>query len=274
MSKRRPTAHAARQITISKLIQLLIIGLLIYLILAGLSGARASYAAVLNADGQFLLLAVFSILFSFVCAATTYIFLSVRKLKLWPMLTIEIAGGLVNRLLPAGMGGLGLNVLFLKRQGYGLSEASIIVGANSALGFTGNMLLLGIAYIIAPMPLSIPKLPYSVVAIVGICVGLICIVVGLSAYVLHKKHLHLADVVRPVIKYGQLLGGRPLRSVLALLSSMLLTGLHASGLYFVLLSLHVHTSWPVALFAISIGAFAGAAVPTSGGVGGAETGIA
>jgi uncharacterized protein (TIRG00374 family) len=45
------------------------------------------------------------------------------------------------------------------------------------------------------------------------------------------------------------------------------------ALFLVLHSLGLEVSWLVALFAISIGAFAGAAVPTPGGVGGAEAGI-
>ena len=255
------------------ILRLFAIGLLIYLIAAGLSGLKLIVSAISSADLVPLLLAGCAVALSFACAAGTYILLSPRRLPVVPTFLVQVATGLVNRLLPSGLGGLGLNAFYLKKRGYSLASSTVIVAANNTVGFIGNLLLLMIIGVFLPFSipdLRFPGIPISVYAAL--------IVAGLAAAWLIRRSrtlsVELVHIFHEMQTYIRAAAGQPLRTSAALLCSSTLTALHALAMYLVLLSVGAEIDWPVALLAISLGALAGALIPTPGGIGGAEAGIA
>jgi undecaprenyl-diphosphatase len=190
-----------------------------------------------------------------------------------PTFLIQIAGGLVNRLLPGGLGGLGINALYLRKNGYSLPAATAIVATNNTVGFVANFLLVAVTLSLSPIDFSVLKLPHLSWQIIAAIVGLV-IVVASIVMSREKARQGLKHSWHEVVLYIRGLAQRPARSILAVLSSVCLTALHATALYLVAHATHAAVSWPVALLAISAGAFTGAAIPTPGGLGGAEAGIA
>lgn len=257
-----------RKISLKTSIQLFVVSMLVYIILGGIAGLGKSLYIARNTNVAFLALAIGVIAASYFFAALTYVFLAVRPIKLGPTLWVSVAGGLVNRLLPGGIGGLGLNALYLKRQGHSLSVASVIVASNNILGGLGNLLLLTVVIINLPITLPHRHLPRS-----GLLIAMICTVIILAVAFILKKAVFAAAILA-VKGYVVHVLSRPVRACEALLSSMCLTACHATGLYFVLWALHYPVTWPIALVAVSAGSLTGAVIPTPGGIGGAEAGIA
>lgn len=262
-----------RHLRVSTMVQIIVIGLLLYLIFAGLSGITNSLRAIRLADPLLLSLAAVCISLSYLCAAVTYRLLATRKLSLYELLLVQISGGLVNRLLPAGLGGLGINAYYLKRHGHNLTAATVIVSLNNLLGFVGNTLLLVLVLMIwkSSIVLATPVINgrfYIGIAVLSLAAA--ALIIGLRHY---KRSLGLRRIFLQFKSYLRQLAEHPLRALTALVSSSALTALHASGLFLVLLALPVSASWPVALLAISGGAIASALIPTPGGLGGAEAGI-
>lgn len=254
------------------IIRLLILGLLIYLLAAGFGGLRLIAAAMESADPYHICLAVMAIGASYLFATFTYMLLSHKKIQFLPTFTIEIATGLTNRLLPGGLGGLGLNAYYLKKRGHTLPVAVSIVGLNNTLGFVGNILLVLAAWLL--FDIHVPRLEmtrYTWAVTAAAC----AVIAGAVSYVYLRRSL-AAELRRPLtgaLSYVRSALHRPGRTSAALASSMLLTFLHAAAMYFVLSALDIDVIAPYALLAISAGAVAGAAVPTPGGLGGAEAGI-
>lgn len=263
----------------SKLIQrrsvlrLAVLGLFIYLVLAGISGLGSSWQATRNSEPLFLMGAVAAIALSYCLAATTYLLLAVKTLGVVPTLLVQVSSGLVNRLLPAGLGGLGLNVMYLKYAGHQLPVATAIVAVNNMLGFAGNVILLVLtltAYETTISLVGIPEISWPVAA------AITAVALGVSVYI-HSRHdisRYLIKSFRQVKGYIQVFLGRPARTCFALLSSSLLTALHVTALMLVMASIGIPPEWSTALLAVSAGALLGAIVPTPGGLGAAEAGIA
>jgi undecaprenyl-diphosphatase len=245
----------------------------VYLVIAGFAGLARSVSAVAHARLDLLAAAGCAVALSFSAAALTYCLLAVRTIPYVPTLLVQISGGLVNRLLPAGLGGLGINALYLKRRGHTLPVATTIVATNNALGFVGNTLLLIIAVAVSPLTIAQIRLPH----LPGPLVMAACILIVIAGVYISRRY-RLANRVRHSLRevggYGRQALHRPGRSLGALLSSCMVTALYATALYLVLAALHFPVTWPVALVSISAGAFTGAVVPTPGGLGGAEAGIA
>lgn len=254
-------------------LRLFAVGFLVYAIAAGFGGLKLSAAAIREANPVYLVVAAIAIAMSYVFAATTYMLLSTRPIRLLPTLLVQITGGLVNRMLPAGLGGMGLNVFYLKKSGHTVAVATVIAATNNALGFIGNIVLIAGSLLLFPVDmtrLSLPNISWPLVVVLVVGMSIVGLVVARRRSLIHRLRQSLFEMVRYVRECFR----RPVRSFTALCSSILLTALHAAGLYYVLLAVGDAQSWTVALMAISVGAFVGAATPTPGGLGGAEAGIA
>ena len=265
----RPALSLRKKLSLRIVSEVVIIGLVLYLVLAGLGGLNASLNAVRSADPEWIGAAMLAVGFSYVCATWNYMLLAARQIKFLPTLWVQWAGCLVNRLLPAGLGGMGLNAYYLHRHGHSTVVASATAAANSLLGFVGNVLLLIGVLGVSPLPFSVDIFDdqvSSVMVAVGIGAALIILIVW--------KRTVLIVGLKQSAEYIRLLRSRPGRTCGALVSSMALTALHALGLYCVLHALHVPASYALSLLAVSAGSLGGGLAPTPGGLGGAEAGIA
>jgi uncharacterized protein (TIRG00374 family) len=261
------------RIPTKRLIQLLILGALVYIVIAGMGGLRQSLQAVKTAGPAELIAAAGCIVLSYGAAALTYKMLVPNTIPFMPTLLVQISTGLTNRLLPGGLGGMGINALYLKKRGLSLPAATAIVATNNTLGLIGNMLLLGVIALIFPAGLSLIQFPgIPMPLLITVAAGLVVVVLVVISQ--KKARVRSRQFIAEAARYLRLAAHRPRANLLALVSSCSLTALHATALYLVLAALNVHIAWGMALLAISAGAFVGAAIPTPGGIGGAEAGIA
>jgi uncharacterized membrane protein YbhN (UPF0104 family) len=205
---------------------------------------------------------------TYLAAAMIYYWLAFRRVRYGQLILVQLAAMFVNRLLPAGLGALGVNFAYLRRQKHSPAQATTVVGINNLFGFLGNMILLASALLFNGHSLSTGH--HLSGHTVWLLVGAI-IIVGLLVIVLAGKRMRrfVADVTKQIVSYRQ----RPWSLVAALLSSMILTLCNTGGLYFCLLAFGVHLSFATALLILTLGVGVGAATPTPGGLGGFEAGL-
>jgi uncharacterized membrane protein YbhN (UPF0104 family) len=271
------TQHASRKFSkrlrVRTAVELLIVAVLCYVVIAGFTGLKRSWHEIASANMYILLVALGVFALSYIVAGCTYVFLAPGRLPLGSTILVQVAGGLVNRLFPGGLGGLGLNGLYIHRRGYSVTVATAMVATNNLFGFLGNAILLTVTIVAFSLPaahFSLPKPSFWLLAGLGLLILLIALVA------MRQKNLR-KRVRTSLIEGWEYIRGvmqRPVKSGAALLSSCCLTSLHATALFLVVHAAHAHVTWPVALLAITVGAFTGAAIPTPGGIGGAEAGIA
>src|SRR5258705_6407438 len=66
------------------------------------------------------------------------------------LLAVQVAASFANHILPAGSGGMGVNIRFLRRHGLGSGAAVGAVGLNSLAGMAAHVVLLAAAVVISP----------------------------------------------------------------------------------------------------------------------------
>lgn len=233
-----------------------------HIVSAGLSVAR-------RAKLGWLVAALFAMATTFCLAAALYGVLALHRLRYVQTLAVELATAFVNRLLPAGLGGLGLNGVYLYKHKHTVAEATAIVSINNLIGMVAHIGLLVAVAIFYPevfgqfasgLDIEIgPWMAMSLLAVIG------CLAV-------------LPAVRRPIIRFITNVGrsARRLRLVAmfaALLAAMLLTATYTSILYFVSQSLGVDIGLFKIFIIFSTGILAGTATPTPGGLIGAEAGL-
>lgn len=127
-------------------ITLLIFGFAALLIVRQWSSFQLSLA-VLKESSLWLGSAAFGcIALSVAGGALVYRFVALRRATYGSLLTVSWAGMLVNRLLPAGVGGIGLFVDYFLRRGHKPLEASGVVALSGVLTLLGHVGLLCIVF--------------------------------------------------------------------------------------------------------------------------------
>jgi uncharacterized protein (TIRG00374 family) len=247
-----------------------VIGL--YIILPQLGDFKASRHLLSHPKIAWLPGALAFISLTYFAAAGTYYFLAFRKLNYWRTVVVELAAMFINRLLPGGVGALGANYLYLKRNHNNAGQAGTIVAINNTLGFVGHALLsvmILLAYSGHMVTLDsneskswAPVIKYALVGLIA------ALVIGLVAG-RHRIKKLMAEIGTQLLSYKR----QPWKLLAALITSMLLTSCNALCLYFCMQAIGFNLSFMAVFLIFSFGVSAGTATPTPGGLGGYEAAL-
>ena len=80
-----------------------------------------------------LLMAVAATCLTYLLATGTYCLLAFKPLVYRRTLLVQLSSLFVNRVLPAGIGALGVNYLYLRRSQHSTAQAAAVVAANNFL---------------------------------------------------------------------------------------------------------------------------------------------
>ena len=255
-----------------RFVYLAIVAIAIYVVVPQLSMFNRSLGLATGAQPGLVLAALGCNLTSYLAAALTYYLLAIKPLRYRPTLLVQVASMFTNRLLPAGLGGMGANFFYLRRAGHTSSQAVSVVGLNNFLGFVGNALLVGVLLLVLPKTRqAIPagRLSASTVIIaLAVMVGLL-LAVTLITRLRQKLAAASAAIAHNIWRYRQ----QPRRLMAALGSSLLVTTSNLLCLWLSALAVNVHVGIVTILLILTFGVAVGSVAPTPGGLGGVEAGL-
>ncbi|HSW37113.1 MAG TPA: lysylphosphatidylglycerol synthase transmembrane domain-containing protein [Candidatus Saccharimonadales bacterium] len=254
-----------------RLISLGLLMLAIYVVLPQLRIFGGGLRLIEQADTKLVLAALGCVVLTYFSAALTYWFLALHRISYGKTFVVELAGAFINRLLPAGIGAMGLNYLYLQANRHSRSQAATVVAVNNFMGLAGHLLLLALLLVTVPGQSRHWHLDLSVRSWWLVLVVVLIIV----SLVLSSKHLKLVlqQFGRSFIRNLRSYHSRRKRLLLALGSSILLTLLHVLGLWLCAHALGLRLSLMDSLLVLTAGISLGVAVPTPGGLGGVEAGL-
>ena len=217
-----------------------------------------------------LLLAVPLVLVSVLAAASAYRLLALRPLRLRELYVVELAAGAVNRVLPSGVGGMGVHGAYLHARQHTVTQAATVASINNLLGSAVHMTLL-LALLLLDRSITrhfhLGLSKYMGWALLGIVLALVMLSVFQSARRRLKRVL--AEIGATLAQYRS----RPGSLAKAALS---LAGVTGSNLMIFILAVScLGMSFGVGMLFIiyTVGVALGASVPTPGGLGGVEAGL-
>jgi glycosyltransferase 2 family protein len=253
------------------LILMVILAIAIYFIVPQIGDFKNSWQIALDPEPEWLILAVIFTAIPYLAAAGIYYSLSFKPLNYPITVLAQIAANFINRVLPAGVGGMGANYLYLRRQKHTQSQAAAVVGINNILGFVGHLLITGVVlFAISNTKNFIPDISnagssiFKYLALFLIALAVLTIIFGRQ-----RLQNFFADFVKQLNKFRQ----RPLRLLLALILSICLTMASVMSLFCIAEALGVDLSFAEALIIFTVGLGVGTATPTPGGLGGFELGM-
>jgi undecaprenyl-diphosphatase len=259
-------------VSLPALVAVLVAGLLLYLVLPQIGYFRDSLHVLTSARPLAVITGLVGVLATFCLAAFIYLRLALRPLPYGPTLAVELAAAFANRLLPAGVGALGVHGVYLVRQHHRPAEATAVVGMNNLLGIAGHLLLLVLVLAIGRQAV-VPSVQWRLPLVVPVIVGGLLVVVAVLLW-------RIPWLKRQVLQFGRTLWSsfhnylrRPGRLLLVLAMAMLLTVLYTAILYCCSRAVGLTLSPGVVFLVFSAGMIGGTATPTPGGLVGAEAGL-
>jgi uncharacterized membrane protein YbhN (UPF0104 family) len=156
----RPTKSRPLGFSIKNVLFLAMFLLLIYVVLPQLKEFHSSTSIIKHADLTYLLIALVIFFSTYTMSAASYVILAKKKLHFGRTVAISVVSMFVNRLLPAGLGAIGLSYKYLRKNKHTIPEASAVIAVNNIMGIISHLLLLGITLLVVPIPSKDFHLPY------------------------------------------------------------------------------------------------------------------
>lgn len=252
---------------------LIILILAVYVLAPRFNAFHSSIDAIKEANHGLLALALGASLTAVLCAALTYKQLIFKQVPYTRIVSVQYAGMFINRLIPAGIGGISLFIDFLYRQGHSLARASGVVAMNTSIGLLGHLTLFAVILAICGTHI----LPNEVVHFekaLWLGLGLVILVAVFIVVLRSTKPLGaISTFFHQVGTTFALYRKRKIAVARALMCAMLNTAFHALSLFLAMQAFGVDLHAASALVVLTGGVFAATITPTPGGVLGAEAGL-
>jgi len=254
-----------------QIIMLAFLFVAVYALLPQLSELSKTVDATRHADITWLVLAAFTSAGTFAAAALSLSGAVLVPLAYGRTFLTQLASSFSNKITPAGLGGMGVNVRYLQRSGVSRTDAVGAVALNGTVGFVVHIVAM-IVFVTAFGRTGFGKVHFPSVWLIAVIVVIAASLVGVILETsFGRKHIltptrrtahDLWEVLRRPTKAAQMLGG----AVLVLASYVVALGL-------ALMAFHAHASWlDVATVYIGGSAVASAA-PTPGKIGAVEAAL-
>jgi uncharacterized protein (TIRG00374 family) len=260
--------------TKGRLLLLALFLLLLYLVVPQIDDFSTSISSLRDARPELVAAAILLLVVTYGFAAGVYQSLALRLkgVEYRHTLLVQFATAFTNRLLPAGLGGMSLNVQYLRKHGHTVPEAIAIAGLNNTMGAVGHALLLLVVVLVARDEV-ITRLDAPHISVVWLLVATACLLLAAVFLLARRLRRTVSRSVRQIVVYLAAYRRHPEKLFAALLCSLALTVCYVLVFYLSVYSLGIDLPL-VTIFAVfTAGVVAGAVTPTPGGLVGVEAGL-
>ena len=243
-----------------------------YVLLPQLANVDDSFQAIKDANWGWLAVSIVMSLFTYVGSAIGMAGGVTPALPFGPNLEVQLASSFVNRVSPANVGGMALNVRFLQKAGIGTPEAVTGVGLNSLVGAVVHILLLIVFFAWAGQDVG------NAFAIPGgsailIAIPVVLAIVGIVIATRRGRRLlqtHVLGFFKNAFSSATTLARSPTKLAALFGGSLIVTLAYIGALAAAVAAVHGHLSI-AEVGAVYLGAsIIAAAAPTPGGLGALE----
>ncbi len=267
--------EALRRIRARTVLTLACCLLSLYVLIPELAEVEGMPAQLRNADWWWIAAAIALSFTSYIGAGLSLMSASTIRVAMQETYVVSLGGSFVNRITPAGMGGLGINIRFLQKTGNETAAAVSAVGVNGVLGVVVHMSLTALFLLWAGresnfhLP-SVPKRPLLIgLAILVVGVGAVFLVpwcrrtvLGPLTRILRQAWLGIASIAR-----------RPSRLVGMVCGGLIVSLTSLVGLYAGVQAFGGDLGFAAVGASYLAGSAVGQAAPTPGGLGAVEAAL-
>ncbi len=221
----------------------------------------------------YLLFAVVSFYVTFIASSFSYSFLALYRLKRRQLALIQLASSSLSLMLPAGIGNISLNYLFLRNRHHDQAEAGLVIGINNLIGVLANLSLLVVLLIVFganTRVVGVYSQSHSYLFLAALAVLALSLVTAWLFNTHIKKVMAIRSQILSALKHYRHRYGRIAK---ALACAAIQAAATAFAFWLCLSAYGIRLDYPIAFLIYSLSVIVGAAIPTPGGLGGVEASL-
>ncbi len=206
----------------------------------------------------------------YLLAVNIYMILALHPIPYSRTLEAQVASGFTGKLLPSGLGVVGLFVQYLRRHGHTTAEAVAVASLNNIVAVIGHLGLLAFFFAIGtPLPaVDAGRLIPSAMTLLYI-VAFVVLVVVVAVGLRHRLQAAWAGFAKVLRAYR----ARPAKIVVSVIVSVPQTLAYIGVLYTSMVALGVDLGFGAVFMVATFSMLVGTIVPVPGGIVGAEAGL-
>lgn len=228
---------------------------------------KNSLGVIKNANAGLLVAGLGAVYLTYVAATFTLQTIALKKLNFRKTLLVQLSSGFATKLVPAGIGGVALNIRYLTKSRHSFVEASSVYALNNLLGFIGQVFIVIFALLsvgnLNSTWLRLPDWVPNATLLILFVVSLILVVWPKARTFVIRNLAKLLGIVRFYVS-------KPQKLAYGFIWTSTITLLFATCLYLSARSIGVNLSPVAVLLTLTVGLAGAGVTPTPGGLGGAE----
>lgn len=255
-----------QRISTASLVQIMALGVALFVLAPQFSAFKESSEALLDTDLIWIPILLGLSTVTYLATSMTLKIFSVYPMKWGDSIIVQLSSSFTNKLLPSGLGGLAINVQFLRTRGHKVSEATSVLTMARVMDFIGFviplMLILLTFYQDIGDLFNITVSPIVIGAAIGGILLLLVILMSIKS-IRDKVRRFLKQVVGTFV----LLATDPIVLSKAFLSSVIMNLAFLTAFFVSLQAVGIDISYVEAVVVFAVATLAGSVSPTPGGLG-------
>jgi uncharacterized membrane protein YbhN (UPF0104 family) len=270
MAQHPVSSHRHIRLERKRLIILGLFLLLLYIVLPQLKAFHSSLSVIRHAQLDWVLVGFCFAFGTYLAAAGVYYVLAQQPLRYGRSVLVQLASTFANRLLPAGIGAIGVNYRYLRRMKHSSAQAAAVVAINNTVGLVGHLLLLVVAALTSTaISTNLKHHHYHIGFGVVIMVGIIVVIIFILLIRWHRFRQVIKNILISIKTYKL----HRLKLLTAIALSIVLTSLYGLCLLACTHAIGLHLAVAQLFIILTLGVAGGTVAPTPGGLLGAEAGL-
>lgn len=255
-----------KRISTASLVQIIALAIAIFVLAPQLGVFRESFSSLVSANPLWLLVILPLVALTYLTAAFTLKTFSIYPMKQRDSTMVQLAASFTNRLLPSGVGGIALNIQFLRTRGHKVSEATSVLLMQRTMDFIGFIVPLFFIVVLSRDELAdIIDFDIDFARIAAIVLGAVLVFALLAS--IKKIRSKVVEFVNKMVSTLVKLATDPIVLSKGFVSSILMNVAFLSALFFSLRAVGLDISFVESTIVFAGAAAASSVAPTPGGLG-------
>ena len=255
-----------QRISTASLVQIVALGLALFVLVPQFGAFRESANALLDVRLIWVPILFGLTALTFMATSLTLKIFSVYPMKWIDSLIVQLSSSFTNKLLPSGLGGLAINVQFLRTRGHKVSEATSVLTMARIMDFIGFIVPMILILLTFHQDLGdLFDLSISPIAIGAVIAAALLVVAVLTS--IRSIRDKVRSFIKQMVDTFVLLATDPIIISKAFLSSVVMNLAFLTAFFVSLQAVGLDISYVEVVVVFAAATLAGSVAPTPGGLG-------
>ncbi len=255
-----------QRISTASIVQIVALGLVLFVLAPQFSAFRDSFKALVDINLLWIPLILSLSALTYLATSFTLKTFSVYPMKYIDSVIVQLSSSFTNKLLPSGLGGLAINIQFLRTRGHKVSEAAPVLTMARIMDFIGFIIPMLVILLLFYRDLgNLLEIDFSPKTIILIAGGLLLVaIVLLSIKSIRDK---IKKFIKEMVDTFVRLATDPIVLSKAFISSTIMNLAFLTAFFISLYAVGLDISYVEAVVVFAVATLAGSVAPTPGGLG-------